>query len=113
MPGPVFPPKPDEKPKRPGFNTNVRNTASKHWTLWLQGTEVTVGKVGNRGGRCIVPATAFPEPDKNTPKGAVEWRWFERADKLPFFFAGTWRPWTGSGARRSRPTSATICSIRS
>ena len=27
---------------------------------------------------------AFSEPDKNTPKGAVEWRWFERADKLPF-----------------------------
>lgn len=38
---------------------------------------------------------AFAEPDKNTPKGAVEWRWFERADKLPFFFAGIWRPWTG------------------
>jgi putative SOS response-associated peptidase YedK len=23
------------------------------------------------------------------------WRWFERADKQPFFFAWIWRPWTG------------------
>jgi len=23
-------------------------------------------------------ATAFSEPDKSTPKGAVVWRWFER-----------------------------------
>jgi putative SOS response-associated peptidase YedK len=40
----------------------------------------------------VVPATAFSEPDRNTPKGAVAWRWFEQADKQPFFFAGIWRP---------------------
>jgi hypothetical protein len=30
-----------------------------------------------------VPASAFAEPDKNTPKGSKEWRWFERADGQP------------------------------
>ena len=57
----------------------------------------------DREHRCIVPATAFSEPDKNTPKGAVEWRWFERADKLPFFFAGIWRPWTGDRGTKKAP----------
>ncbi len=41
--------------------------------------------------------------DKNTPEGAVEWRWFERADKLPFFFAGVGRPWTGDRATKKAP----------
>ena len=60
----------------------------------------------DREHRCIVPATAFSEPDKNTPKGAVEWRWFERADKLPFFFAGIWRPWTGDRGTKKAPNIA-------
>jgi hypothetical protein len=67
-----------------GYGTNFRTLKIKLWRDWL-----------DREHRCVVPATAFSEPDKNTPKGAVEWRWFERADKLPFFFAGIWRPWTG------------------
>lgn len=28
-------------------------------------------------------------------KRAKMWRWFKRADRLPFFFGGIWRPWTG------------------
>jgi hypothetical protein len=28
------------------------------------------------------------------------WRWFERADKQPFFFDGIWRPWTGDRGTR-------------
>jgi putative SOS response-associated peptidase YedK len=52
---------------------------------------------------CVVPASAFSEPDKNTPKGAVVWRWFERAKKQPFFFAGIWRPWTGDRGTKRAP----------
>lgn len=33
----------------------------------------------------------------------LEWRWFERADKLPFFFAGIWRPWTGDRGTKKAP----------
>lgn len=93
MPGPVFPGK-DGKIGRPSFITNVRNTESRHWTSWLAGTEVTVGKDKNAGGRCIVPASAFAEPDQNTTRPVIN-RWFKRADGLPFFFAGIWREWTG------------------
>jgi hypothetical protein len=48
---------------------------------------VTVGKDKLQGGRCIVPATMFAEPDRNTSKPVVN-RWFGRADGTPFFFAG-------------------------
>jgi putative SOS response-associated peptidase YedK len=75
-----------------GYGTNFRSLKIKLWRDWL-----------DREHRCIVPATAFAEPDRNTPKGAVEWRWFERADKLPFFFAGLWRPWTGDRGTKKMP----------
>lgn len=93
MPGPSFPGK-DGKPARPSFITNVRNTTSGHWKSWLQGGEVEVGKDKNKGGRCLVPATAFAEPDRNTSKPVVN-RWFKRADGKPFFFASVWREWPG------------------
>ena len=44
MPAPVPPLAPGEKPKRPGFLTNVRNTRSGHWRKWLAASAVTVGK---------------------------------------------------------------------
>ena len=66
MPAPLQPFGPDEKPKRPGFLTNVRNTQSGHWRAWLAAANVTVGKDKFKGGRCIVPATMFAEPDRNT-----------------------------------------------
>ena len=48
-------------------------------------------------------ATAFAEPDRNTSK-PVQWRWFERADKQPFFFfAGIWRPWAGDRGTKKVP----------
>ncbi len=50
-----------------------------------------------------MPALAFAEPDKTTPKGNMMWRWFTRADKLPFFFAGIWRPWTGDRGTKKTP----------
>jgi len=52
--------------------------------------------------RCVVPASAFAEPDRNTAK-PVLWRWFERADGQPIFFAGIWRPWTGDRGTRKQP----------
>jgi putative SOS response-associated peptidase YedK len=51
---------------------------------------VTIGKDKLQGGRCIVPATMFAEPDRNTSKPVVN-RWFGRTDGVPFFFAGIWR----------------------
>jgi len=102
MPGPMLP---NEKSTRPKFITNVRNTASRHWTPWLGGAEVTVGKDGNRGGRCLVPAVAFAEPDENTSKPVI-FRWFKRADGLPFFFAGVWREWTGDHGTIKAPDVA-------
>src|SRR5690606_26272 len=62
--------------------TNVRNTASKHWTRWL-GVE----------NRCVVPFTRFAEPD---PKSKIEGSptpnaWFARCESEPLmFFAGIW-----------------------
>ena len=102
MPGPVFPPKPGEKPKPRSFVTNVRNTASRHWAPWLASASVVVGNDNNKGGRCIVPASAFAEPDRNTSKPVI-FRWFERADGLPFFFAGIWREWQGDIGTKTKP----------
>jgi putative SOS response-associated peptidase YedK len=46
MPGPVFPPKPGAKPVRPGFITNIRNTASGHWKPWLAASSVIHAAIG-------------------------------------------------------------------
>jgi putative SOS response-associated peptidase YedK len=51
MPAPVPPLTPGEKPKRPGFLTNVRNTRSGHWRNCLAAPAVTVGKDKLQGGR--------------------------------------------------------------
>jgi putative SOS response-associated peptidase YedK len=94
MPAPPPPLKPGEKPKRPGLLTNARNLKLGMWKQWLASPSVTIGKNKLRGGRCIVPATMFAEPDRNTAKPVIN-RWFGRADGLPFFFAGIWREWQG------------------
>src|SRR5260370_8566567 len=70
----------------------MRSLKNRLWRDWL-----------DRRHRCVVLATAFFEPDKITPKGAVVWRWFERTDKQPFFFAGIWRPWTGDRGTKKVP----------
>ncbi|SES41365.1 SOS response-associated peptidase [Rhizobium sp. NFR03] len=70
-----------------GGTTNVRNTASRHWTRWL-GIE----------NRCVVPLTRFAEPN---PAGKVEGgrtpnAWFAGDVSEPLmFFAGIWvKDWT-------------------
>jgi putative SOS response-associated peptidase YedK len=75
-----------------GLGTNFRTLNNRLWRDWL-----------DREHRCVVPASAFAEPDKNTPKGSKEWRWFERAEGQPFFFAGIWRPWTGDRGTNKAP----------
>lgn len=79
---------------KPGANwgTNFRTLKNSQWRAWL-----------DREHRCIVPASAFAEPDKTTPKGPMMWRWFSRADKVPFFLAGIWRPWTGDRGTKNTP----------
>jgi putative SOS response-associated peptidase YedK len=67
-----------------GGTTNIRNTASKHWTRWL-GVE----------NRCVVPVTSFAEPDPaNKPEGGrTPNAWFARDETRPLiFFAGVWVP---------------------
>jgi putative SOS response-associated peptidase YedK len=75
-----FPP-----PTNPGMSlvTNVRNTASHWWKPWLQA-----------GHRCLVPANSFCEWTDSSPKVT---HWFALDEsRPPFFFAGIWRPWTGT-----------------
>lgn len=58
--------------------TNVRNTASAHWRAWLGPAH-----------RCLVPFTAFCEPDQVS--GALTPVWFALDESRPLaFFAGVW-----------------------
>jgi putative SOS response-associated peptidase YedK len=72
--------------------TNIRNTKSAYWRP----------SIANKQQRCIVPVTAFAEPDRNTSKPVV-FRWFRRADGEPFFFAGVWREWEGDRGTKAKP----------
>ena len=79
MPSPAFA---LEGRKTDGGITNVRNTASAHWRRWL-GPE----------NRCLVPFTAFCEPDHAS--GSRENTWFALDQSRPLaFFAGIWTRWT-------------------
>ncbi|PQO24325.1 DUF159 family protein [Rhodobacteraceae bacterium WD3A24] len=61
--------------------TNIRNTKSPHWRRWL-GPEH----------RCLVPFTAFAEPD--TRRGGRHNVWFSLTEDHPAAFAGLWTRWT-------------------
>lgn len=61
--------------------TNIRNTASRHWTRWL-----------GPQNRCLVPFTSFSEPDQ--VGGSLKPVWFALGNDRPLaFFAGVWTPW--------------------
>ena len=63
-----------------GGTTNIRNTGSAHWKLWL-GPE----------NRCVVPFTSFSEFNREAG-GDI---WFALDDTRPLaFFAGLWVRWT-------------------
>jgi len=83
---PVFP---GQKNTRPV--TNIRNTGSRHWTLWLKKPEQ----------RCLVPVTSFAEPDRRRLR--CVWTWFAQDESRPLmFFAGTWREWEGLPRHQGR-----------
>jgi putative SOS response-associated peptidase YedK len=81
MPSPAFALK--GKKTDPGV-TNVRNTSSPHWRRWLSEEH-----------RCLVPLTAFSEPDRGRDGKSVP-AWFALNEDRPLmFFAGIWTPqWT-------------------
>lgn len=79
--------------------TNVRNTSSGYWKSFKPEQ------------RCLVPVSAFAEPDRNTSKPVV-FRWFARPTdsdgyRLPFFFAGIWRQWEGDRGTKKAPNVGT------
>ncbi|ALJ08815.1 hypothetical protein JL11_11005 [Brevundimonas sp. DS20] len=57
--------------------TNIRRTESRHWWPWLAPEN-----------RCLVPFTAFNEPDQVNRGDSV---WYALGEDLPLaFFAGVW-----------------------
>lgn len=71
--------------------TNVRNTASAHWRRWLGPAH-----------RCLVPMTAFAEPDPSRGGNA----WFTLREDRPGFFAGLQVPgWTSVRKLKDGPTT--------
>ena len=69
----------------------------------VAGVVVNRGRTGSEHGwplRCA--ASAFAETDRNTANPVV-FRWFQRADGLPFFFAGIWREWQGDRGIKAAP----------
>lgn len=62
-----------------GGTTNIRRTESRHWFPWL-----------GPDNRCLVPFTAFNEPDQVERGPSV---WFALGHDRPLaFFAGVWTP---------------------
>jgi putative SOS response-associated peptidase YedK len=81
-------------PAPPNFKyrpvTNVRNVRSAYWRPWLAPEN-----------RCLVPATSFCEYTESQPKVP---HWFALDEGRPiFFFAGIWRPWTGTRGTKANP----------
>jgi len=76
---------------------NVRNTASGYWKPYLKA-----------GLRCLVPATAFSEPDRNTSKSVV-FRWFARRDASCSTSPASGASGRVIAERRRRRTSASTC----
>lgn len=65
-----------------GGTTNIRRTQSRHWWPWLEPKN-----------RCLVPFTAFNEPDQVERGPSV---WFALSEDRPLaFFAGVWTPHAG------------------
>jgi putative SOS response-associated peptidase YedK len=90
FPPPTFP---GQKSARPV--TNIRNTASRHWTPWLKKPVQ----------RCLVPVTSFAEPDNNQGPRSI-WTWFAQDESRPLmFFAGVWREWEGTRGTKADPVT--------
>jgi putative SOS response-associated peptidase YedK len=75
--------------------TNIRNTTSPHWRIWLRPEH-----------RCLVPFNSFaeyaPEPNPETKKKDVVW--FAHGDDRPLSaFAGIWTEFKGDRGTKSKP----------
>ena len=70
-------------PRTPGAPvTNIRNTSSPHWRIWLRPEH-----------RCLVPFNSFAEysPETNPKTKKKDVVWFARGDERPLSsFAGIW-----------------------
>ena len=68
--------------RMPGLTTNIRNTTSPHWRMWLKPEN-----------RCLVPANSFaeyaPAPNPQTKKKDVVWFALNNERRL-FAIAGIW-----------------------
>src|ERR1700745_3672096 len=74
--------------------TNIRNTSSPHWRMWLKPKS-----------RCLVPANSFaeyaPETNPETKKDVV---WLALDARRPLFcFAGIWTEFKGDRGTKSKP----------
>jgi putative SOS response-associated peptidase YedK len=84
--------------------TNIRNTTSPHWRMWLKPES-----------RCLVPFNSFaeyaPEPNPETKKKDVVW--FALSDDRPLAaFAGTWTTFKGDRGTKSKPIPGPQSGIR-
>jgi putative SOS response-associated peptidase YedK len=75
--------------------TNIRNTSSPHWRMWLKPQY-----------RCLVPMNSFseyaPEPNPVTKKKDVVW--FAQTEERPLVcFAGLWTEFKGDRGTKSKP----------
>ena len=83
--------------------TNIRNTTSPHWRLWLRPEH-----------RCLVLFNSFaeyaPEPNPETKKKDVVW--FAHGDDRPLSaFAGIWTTFNGDRGTKSKPVPDRIRSM--
>jgi putative SOS response-associated peptidase YedK len=84
--------------------TNIRNTTSPHWRMWLKPES-----------RCLVPFNSFaeyaPEPNPETKKKDVVW--FALSDDRPLAaFAGIWTTFKGDRGTKSKPIPGPQSGIR-
>jgi putative SOS response-associated peptidase YedK len=76
-------------------DTNIRNTASSHWRVWLKPES-----------RCLVPANSFSEyaPEPNPENGKKDVVWLAVNENRPLFaFAGIWTEYRGDRGTKSKP----------
>ena len=83
-------------PRAGGFPvTNIRNTSSPHWRVWLKPEN-----------RCLVPFNSFAEyaPDPNPETKKKDVVWFALNDDRPLTaFAGIWTEFNGDRGTKSKP----------
>jgi putative SOS response-associated peptidase YedK len=83
-------------PRTPGAPvTNIHNTASPHWRVWLRPEH-----------RCLVPANSFAEyaPELNPETRKKDVVWFALNEERSLFaFAGIWTTINGDRGTKSKP----------